>query len=60
MAMLKWMKEHALPAKAAAALPPEKLEGKFLTGVLWDVAMPEYCEEYQKLILNQQKKQDID
>jgi len=58
VAMLKWMKEHAIPAKAAAALPPEKLEGKFLTGVLWNVDMPEYCEEYQKLIVNLQKKQE--
>jgi 2-oxoglutarate ferredoxin oxidoreductase subunit beta len=50
VAMLKWMKDHAMPAKAAKALPPEKLKDKFLTGVLWDVDMPEYCEEYQKLI----------
>jgi len=50
VAMLKWMKGHAMPAKAAKALPPEKLEGKFLTGVLWDVDIPEYCEQYQKLI----------
>lgn len=50
VAMLKWMKDHALPIKAAQALPPEKLEGKFLTGVLWDVDMPEYCEEYEKMV----------
>jgi len=50
VAMLQKMKEEAMPAKAAKALPPEKLKGKYLTGVLWDVDMPEYCEEYQKLI----------
>jgi 2-oxoglutarate/2-oxoacid ferredoxin oxidoreductase subunit beta len=50
VAMLNRIKEHAIPAKMAASLPPEKLKDKFLTGVLWDVDMPEYCEEYQKLI----------
>jgi len=50
VAMLQKMKTQAMPAKAAKALPPEKLKGKYLTGVLWDVDMPEYCEEYQKLI----------
>lgn len=50
VAMLEWMKKHALPARAAQGMSPEKLQDKFLTGVLWDVDMPEYCEEYQKLI----------
>lgn len=58
VAMLKWMKDHALPAKAAAALPPEKREGKLLTGVLHDVEMPEFCEEYQKLVDRLQTKQE--
>lgn len=56
--MVKWMKAHAMPVKAAKALPPEKLEGKFLTGVLWDIDMPEFCEEYQKLIDRHYKKQE--
>jgi 2-oxoglutarate ferredoxin oxidoreductase subunit beta len=50
VAMLEWMKKHALPARAAQGMSPEKLQGKFLTGVLWDVDMPEFCQEYQKLI----------
>lgn len=58
VAMLKWMKDHAMPAKAAKALPPEKLKDKFLTGVLWDVEMPEYCEEYQKLIDSFQSQEE--
>lgn len=56
VAMLKWMKEHAMPAKAAKSLSPEKLEGKFLTGVLWDIDLPEYCDLYQKIIDNFQEK----
>jgi len=58
VAMLNWMKEHAMPIKAAKALPPEKLVGKFLTGVLWDVEMPEYCDQYQKLIDSFNKKEE--
>ncbi len=55
VAMLKWMKEHAMPAKTAKNLAPEKLEGKFLTGVLWDVEKREFCDEYEKLIERLQK-----
>jgi len=53
--MLKWMKENAVPARAAKNMSPEKLEGKFLTGVLWDVDLPEFCDEYQKLVDRLQK-----
>jgi 2-oxoglutarate ferredoxin oxidoreductase subunit beta len=57
VAMLKWMKSHAMPIKAAKSLPPEKLEGKFLTGVLWDIEKPEFCEEYEKIIQRFQKEE---
>ncbi len=57
VAMLKWMKSHTLPVKAARDLPPEKLEGKLLTGVLWDVDLPEYCDEHRKLLDSLQKPQ---
>ncbi len=50
VAMLQWMKKHAISAKAAQNMSAESLKDKFLTGILWDVDMPEYCEEYQKLI----------
>lgn len=50
VAMLKWMKEHALNVKIAQKLSPEKREGKFLTGVLWDVDLPEYNDEYRKMV----------
>ena len=57
VAMLEWMKKHAIPARAAQGMSPDKLQGKFLTGVLWDVDMPEYCHEYQKLIDSFKKKE---
>lgn len=57
VAMLKWMKSHAMPVKAAKALSPEKLEGKFLTGVLCDIEKPEFCDEYEKIIQRFQKEE---
>ncbi len=57
VAMLEWMKKHAIPARAAQNMSPEKLQDKFLTGVLWDVDMPEFCAEYQKLIDSFKKKE---
>jgi 2-oxoglutarate ferredoxin oxidoreductase subunit beta len=48
--MMTWQKEHAVPIEAAKSLPPEKLKDKILTGILWNVDLPEYCEEYDKVI----------
>jgi 2-oxoglutarate ferredoxin oxidoreductase subunit beta len=49
--MMKYLKANAVPAKAAAKLPAEKLEGKFLTGILFqDTEKPEYCEQYAEVI----------
>jgi 2-oxoglutarate ferredoxin oxidoreductase subunit beta len=52
--MMKWQREHAIPIAAAGKTPPEKLRDKFLTGVLWDIDFPEYCEEYDKVIAQAQ------
>jgi len=49
--MLLWQKKHAMPIQAARKLPPEKLEGKFITGVLHDVDKEEYCHRYERLIV---------
>ncbi len=48
--MLKWQKDHAIPVAAAAKMTPEQMEGKFTTGVLWDIERPEYTEQYRKLV----------
>jgi len=53
--MMRWQKEHAIPISAAGKVPPEKLRDKFLTGVLWDIDFPEYCEEYDKVIAGAQE-----
>jgi 2-oxoglutarate ferredoxin oxidoreductase subunit beta len=52
--MMKWQRDHAIPISAAGKAPPEKLRDKFLTGVLWDIEFPEYCEEYDKVIAQSQ------
>jgi 2-oxoglutarate ferredoxin oxidoreductase subunit beta len=54
--MLKWQRDHAIPISAAGRVPPEKLRDKFLTGVLWDIDFPEYCDEYDKVIAQAQGK----
>ena len=48
--MLTWLKDKAVNVKAAAALPPEKLAGKFLIGELYNSPAPEYSAEYGELI----------
>ncbi|MBU1318906.1 MAG: 2-oxoacid:ferredoxin oxidoreductase subunit beta [candidate division Zixibacteria bacterium] len=48
--MLDWMKKHAMPIQAARKLPPEKMEGKFVTGLLHDEEKDEYCEKYARLV----------
>jgi len=49
VAMLKWMKDHSVSVKAAEKMTPEELEGKFTTGVLWDIERPEYTDQYKQL-----------
>ncbi len=45
--MLRWMKDNSVPV--TAKLTPEQMEGKFTTGILWDIERPEYTEQYDKL-----------
>ncbi len=47
-AMMNWLKESAVSVKAAAKMPPEKLEGKLTTGVLHDVDEKSYHAKYKK------------
>ncbi len=48
--MLEWIKNQTINAKAAAALPPEKREGKLLIGELHNAPAPEFAGEYGELI----------
>ena len=55
--MMKWQAESALELEKAEGLSPEELEKKFLTGVFIDEERPEYCEEYDRLVLEVQGKE---
>ncbi len=48
--MEKFEKNGTVSVKQVDKLPPEKVEGKLLRGILHRVERPEYCEEYDKLI----------
>ena len=48
--MMNWLKEHSISKARSEKMDPEELEDKIITGVLVDVDLPEYTEEYQKLI----------
>ncbi len=54
--MIEEMKKSVIPLKAAAKLPPEKLEGKMLTGVFCDVEREEYTDRYEALIASVREK----
>jgi 2-oxoglutarate ferredoxin oxidoreductase subunit beta len=53
--LLNWIKDRAVNVKAAAALPPEKLEGKYMIGELHNQPAPEYSAEYGELIARVQR-----
>lgn len=49
-------KDGTVSVAQAGKLPPEKLQGKLLRGILHKVERPEYCEEYAKLVERAQAK----
>ena len=53
--MLNWIKDQTINAKAAAALPPEKREGKLLIGELHNAPAPEYTASYGELVTKVQR-----
>lgn len=56
--MLNWFKERAVNVKAAAAMSPEKLEGKFMIGELYNKSEPEFTAEYSALVEQVRRKFD--
>ncbi len=48
--MLKWQRDNTIPVEAASKLPPEKIKGKIIRGIICDIDKPEFTEEYNKLI----------
>ncbi len=48
-------KDGTVNVRQADKLPPEKLQGKFLRGILHKVDRPEYCEQYENLVMEKAK-----
>jgi 2-oxoglutarate ferredoxin oxidoreductase subunit beta len=48
--MMKHLKANAVPAVAASKMTAEQLQGKFLTGVLFQEERPEYTAQYAEVI----------
>lgn len=44
-------KEGTVSVKQVDKLPPEKVQGKLLRGILHQVERPEYCEQYANLVM---------
>ena len=50
VAMITDIKKQAVSVRAAAKMSKEELEGKFVTGVIHDADMTEFCDEYQAMV----------
>lgn len=48
--MMKEFRDNSIPFTAVDKLPPEKVEGKIVRGILRREVRPEYCSEYAKLV----------
>ncbi|MBI5345295.1 MAG: 2-oxoacid:ferredoxin oxidoreductase subunit beta [Deltaproteobacteria bacterium] len=48
-------KDGTVNVKQADKLPPEKVQGKMLRGILHQVERPEYCEQYSNLVMEKSK-----
>ena len=56
--MMKWQEEHAITLEEAEGLTKDELKDKFLTGVFLDEDRPEYCAEYERLVMRVQGKEE--
>ncbi len=52
-------KDGTVNVKQADKLPPEKLQGKMLRGVLHKVERPEYCEQYEALVMEKAQAKKV-
>jgi 2-oxoglutarate ferredoxin oxidoreductase subunit beta len=47
--MMKWQRDHAVPAEKAKKMTPEEMTDKFEIGILVDREAPTYLDEYAKV-----------
>lgn len=50
VAMMKELRDQAVPVEKAGDMAEGELTGRLVTGVLQDVDIPEYCDMYDKII----------
>lgn len=50
-AMIAWLKEQSVKAADAERMSPEERAGRIIIGILKDEDLPEYVEEYDRLIV---------
>lgn len=55
--LLKWQRDHAVNMKQYQMLSEEEKKDKISIGVIYSVDMPEYTDEYLKIIKKAQSKQ---
>ncbi len=56
--MMKQMRDGSITLKAMEKLPPDKVEGKLIRGILRQEVQPEYTERYQKLVESLKAKEE--
>lgn len=56
MELLEWEKDNTVNIKAAERMTPEQLQGKIITGLLYQADRPEYVTEYDRHIARVQAK----
>jgi len=54
--MVKWIKDNSVTKKQSEAMDEKELEGKFVIGEFVNKTLPEYTEEYDKLIESLKKE----
>lgn len=48
--LMEWLRDNTVPVAKYAKMTPEEREGKVRTGVIVDLDLPEFIEEYDRLI----------
>lgn len=55
IAMLNWLKDHAVSKAEGSSMPPDSLHDKFTIGILADEDKPNYIEAYEEIRKKSQK-----
>jgi 2-oxoglutarate ferredoxin oxidoreductase subunit beta len=56
--MMKEFRDNSIPFTAVDKLPPEKVQGKIIRGILRKDIKPEYCNAYAELVSRLANKED--